>query len=457
MQRSRSTLLFGIVFLLVYAYVVYRACVISFTHDEALTYTLLTGDWMMLHNANNHPLNSLLAKLSSLLFGYGEPALRLPNVLAFGVYGYFTYRLILLLRSPIAVGVAFGLLICNPFVLDFFSLCRGYGLGMAAALAAWVFFLEEKHRWAWFAALLAVYANYTFLYLYLALAATFVTSSYFQSRSFTFRVWLRSLAPTLIGLLPALAHMIILKTKKQLYFGGDNNIFADTIDSMLGAIRYNQPASGWLFWGITIVLVGTLVVSWVRSWKRPDSKLWVASVVIGMILLIPTVLNLIMGIRFPVQRGSLVYLISLIVFVAVFISEATASKKGYSYWMHAAWLALPVALTIRWALGFQTFFTATWTYDAYTKQALERIDEDRNTRMGIVLETHWLFQPAVRYYQETHYTQWLKPGHRIESYTSKADYYYLFDQEVATLETPVDTVHAFRLTQSRVLRSKASL
>jgi hypothetical protein len=67
-------------------YVAVRAALMSFTHDESLTYTILKGDETWVFTGNHHVLNSILAKGSALLFGYSELALRLPNVLAFAAY-----------------------------------------------------------------------------------------------------------------------------------------------------------------------------------------------------------------------------------------------------------------------------------------------------------------------------------------------------------------------------------
>jgi len=120
-----------------------RAQSLSFTHDESLTYLhgvrpglerLLAFSYV---DANNHLLNTLLAWLSSLAFGNGELALRLPNVAAFVLF--FTAVFLLLRRRvrPALVVPGLLLLTCNPFQLDFFALCRGYGLGlgfMAASL-----------------------------------------------------------------------------------------------------------------------------------------------------------------------------------------------------------------------------------------------------------------------------------------------------------------------------------
>ena len=115
-------------------YVGVRAWALSFTHDESLTYTsyvhrpfssiLLSRET----DANNHPLNTLAMKLGGGLFGPSEIALRWSSVVAFVVY---LLALLVLLRRverrPIRI-LGISIAIASPYVLDFFSLARGYGL-----------------------------------------------------------------------------------------------------------------------------------------------------------------------------------------------------------------------------------------------------------------------------------------------------------------------------------------
>ena len=82
------------------AFLLFRAQALSFTHDEALTYlhAIRPGIGRLFAfgypNANNHLLNSALAWCSYRMFGNAEWALRLPNVLAFGIFVFAAYRLL---------------------------------------------------------------------------------------------------------------------------------------------------------------------------------------------------------------------------------------------------------------------------------------------------------------------------------------------------------------------------
>ncbi len=168
-------------------YEVIRAGRSSFTCDEAGTYLdFISPNVLALFNfnsANNHFLNSLLAKISSGLAGPSELALRLPNLLAYAVYLLFAFLMLeRFVKNRIVVLCGYLLLSLNPYVLDFFSLCRGYGLSLGFLMASLFFFLtflengpypapgrDRALRRSLIAAGLAVLSSFSLLNVYLGL------------------------------------------------------------------------------------------------------------------------------------------------------------------------------------------------------------------------------------------------------------------------------------------------
>jgi 4-amino-4-deoxy-L-arabinose transferase-like glycosyltransferase len=127
-----SLLLLAISFLLV----VLKAWTLPITMGEAYTYTRWVdapfSDFSTLPGYNNHPLNTLLCKLSVALFGPSEFTLRLPNVLLALLYFGSIYRIARTLfgRSVwLLLTVAVNCL--NPLVLDHLAAARGYAMELA--------------------------------------------------------------------------------------------------------------------------------------------------------------------------------------------------------------------------------------------------------------------------------------------------------------------------------------
>jgi len=164
-----------------------RAARAPLTYDEANTYlSFISPNILAIFNfntANNHFLNSLLAKISSAVAGTSEFVLRLPNLLAYAAYLLFAFLILnRFVKTKIIVLCGYLLLSLNPFVLDYFSLCRGYGLSLGFLMASLFFFFSsldktignkpDAYRYLQFsltALCFGILANFSLLNIYLGL------------------------------------------------------------------------------------------------------------------------------------------------------------------------------------------------------------------------------------------------------------------------------------------------
>ena len=154
---------------LAFAASVHRAASQSITIDEASTYIdfVSTGWDAFFHryDANNHPLYTLLAKASVALFGLSEFALRLPSLIGAAIFLTSLNRILRRATGDswwTVLGVA--LLALNPYMLDFFTAARGYGLGCGLMLASIDAVLRERFHHAGVAMGLAAATNLTFVF-----------------------------------------------------------------------------------------------------------------------------------------------------------------------------------------------------------------------------------------------------------------------------------------------------
>ena len=170
------------------AYEIARAIGVSFTIDEASTFLLYVRDGFLalfnFNEANNHFLNSALTKICYVAGGNHDLILRLPNLVGFVLYLVFGYLILERFTRRTTVLFGFILLVANAYVLDFFSLCRGYGLSLGFLMAALYLFLiflsrypKERARSASFltgalaCAIFPVFSNFALLNVYLSLVA----------------------------------------------------------------------------------------------------------------------------------------------------------------------------------------------------------------------------------------------------------------------------------------------
>jgi hypothetical protein len=184
-----------------------RALYVPLTYDEAAAYiryidttfpSVFDTGSLSLFNfevATNHFLNTVLTRLSYLAAGGSELSLRIPNLLGYAMY--LAFSLLILHRFARDRRVAFGgflLLNLNPYVLDFFTLSRGYGLSVGFLMGALFFLfrclesLREGHapardlsRTLVFAGG-AVLANFALLNVYLAIFVVLLVALFVFNR-----------------------------------------------------------------------------------------------------------------------------------------------------------------------------------------------------------------------------------------------------------------------------------
>ena len=189
-RKNTVILVLGLIAICAAAFKAYSA---SFTHDEAssfLNYVVYRITLMSCAynpncwgTANNHLLNTLFMRLSSDVFGNSAFSLRLSNLTALLLYVYSAAQIVRR-TSHNAVYAALGMIVLclNPYVLDFFALARGYGLGLGLmffSIYALIKFASSRKpifsTISVVAACLAVFANLTYIVYMASLAAVLFT------------------------------------------------------------------------------------------------------------------------------------------------------------------------------------------------------------------------------------------------------------------------------------------
>lgn len=197
--KQKEKLIYFCLGLSFFSYVFARTILVGITYDEAWTlgafvrgsfYNIVTCEPAI---ANNHLLNSFLIKM---IYSFGQETVflaRLPNLLSMIAYLYFSFKICHTFFKPLLGISLYILLISNPFLLDFFGLARGYGLGIGFLMSSLYFLLKFRKtgvsRNGIFALLLgsfAVLSNLTFLFffvgLFIAGQFVFLTKNDFELR-----------------------------------------------------------------------------------------------------------------------------------------------------------------------------------------------------------------------------------------------------------------------------------
>lgn len=454
-----------------------RAQLLSLTHDESLTYLhgvrpglarILAFSYA---DANNHLLNTLLAWLSSLAFGNSELALRLPNVAAFALFFTAAFLLLRRLVRPALVVPGLLLLVGNPFQLDFFALCRGYGLGLGF-MAASLYFASKSlegadgggaaakrrrrnaARAGWFA-LAATLANLALLNYYLALLVVLGMLQFTRERQAWradasagggswerggfWRAFLRFwVAPQLLpaSLLAAVLTPVVvkLKMKGSFYLGGDTGFWRDTVGSLVEGTLYSQPYANAVRYPLETAVAAMLVAAVaILTWRfksgsagsNRGSGLLAPGLLAACFLSVETQHSL-LGTPFLTGRAAL-FLVPLFGLTVMSSCDALAQHRKFAWAGTLAAVVLGLAAATHTAASVNTTHTHTWAYDADTRHMMEDLRRFLWTRRlpprKLRLGSEWIYQPTVNYYLERHRLDWLEPMTRRE-FDGDFDFYF---------------------------------
>ena len=434
------------------AYIIYKAASNSFTHDEAFTWNRWVFrsyfDIIFYYGQdiipNNHILKSVLMKTSEWMFGSREFALRLPNVLAGAGFLLLSYRWLKTFEKPWLTIIGFIVMVCNPYLLDFFTLARGYGLSSFFLLATLVSFTRyvssggaRPATGMFILAAFAVWSNFILLICFGALWFVFVL--YLLLRLGKSKVSLAEKAkqfyqavrkPLIVSIVLFLVIIRPLIVMSGDLFGPGDGFWTNTVRSLILSSTNNEWPQAVDPVGIFVALVTMAAAilffmdlhrNQYDAGKSPHFLFFLLAVVPAGITMLQHGL---FQVPFLEGRTGLPFLV-LFGFLTICLLHYLALR-----WRDA----LPIVVSVPFCLFLLSNFFAnarlgyniTWQYEKHTKEILKIIGKDRNIhapdriRLGIT----WIFEPTINYYRKTRRLDWLEKVTR-DGYEGDYDYYYV--------------------------------
>ncbi len=392
-----------------WGYVWLRAWLVPLTFDEinALEYARPFRWERAADTAAIHLLNTRLTSWIFEMGGTSELMLRLPNVFAFLFYLLAAIDLGRLVRPQLAM-LQFILLATPPFLLDFFGLARGYGLGLGAMLPAIAFalrfFLSARWKWMVFSlvcGMLAVVANYTMLNFLLPLVGVLCLTSLYRygRKARGWSMMAATLVPTALFLAVLLPILFALARGGQLYFGGREDPWTDTVVSLGRSLGYHtaySKAVSLIFQCAAVIAVAWALRCLVGA-ARSRSK-GTSVVLSGLLLrgsLLPWLQHVLLETPLPVERTALLYLpmVSLLLVRAI---GALRRRTGNT-------VALILGSLCAWhsAATLNVESTYSWRFDSGGREVVDVIRKGfpGRVRLGINYE----YAPAIWHYRGIHH------------------------------------------------------
>ncbi len=489
LKKSWLLCLFGVC---MFVYIVIRAFTVSITHDEVNTCLLYAP--MSVYDIvtykdpipNNHILHTLLVKLCENLFGISQFTVRIPNLLGFFLYFGAVVAFVYAVSPKWTIRIfALSAFMLNPFLIDFFSLARGYALSLdfmlVACYMAYLWLHEAKTAYLCLAlglAITAAYTNFTALNFFAPFAGLLAVSILQHARQHAPKdthaqrlFWLKHGAILAAGclFLAAISYLPIkaMTSTDQFRFWGTKGFFEDTLQTLVymsldgrGYIK-NMETTKQIFSIFTAlylcVLYAAIAINlWTKKTQLIRNPLGffglllfgaVASVIVQYFLL---------GTPYVTSRTAL-FFYPLTVLATIFFAEKLRQLMPKTELR----LFVPTTLFIVWHfIGTLNLRSAgEWWYDRDDKivlNYLKKVYEESGRKEPIKLDAHWLFLPALHFYEQTENMSWIKLAswHQDPRPNDGAEYYYVVSEELPAFTERYEPVMDFDWKSRILMRLK---
>jgi hypothetical protein len=460
---------------LLFAYVACRAYLISFTHDEGLTYQHFiypTAKEIFSYSnpdPNNHLLNTLIVRFVAAYFPLKDYILRIHSVLFYLLYLFFSWRLAKDFQSPWLRFGAFLFLNCIPYLLDFFSMARGYGMSYAFMMGSLYYlkrWLENSGSKPFAASLglagLAVLSSFVTISFYLSLCAVIFLALMVRNYQGFFRKSWRELVLLSAISLPLLSYVIYISFKMQnagqLYVGTNAGFWTGTIRSLITRLLYMHFPVGRFLFGLAsfsiALILGSAAVFSLRSLKLKEFSFLTALTVIVILCGMSVVLqHYLLDVIYVSDRTALFLLIP---FLVLTLELFRAGLVRFS--IGKILFVVGVLASVGHFLYHSSFsYFLETTYDASTKRALQdlkkyREGKDIDSLKGLYV--YWVYQPASAFYQASEDFGPMKQIERYPGFDYGYDYYYIPDSIMYELkDRPIRVIADYPITQSVLLEN----
>lgn len=474
---------FWLMYAIVFIGIAYKAITVPITHDEGWTVIQYLDesfwDIMMYPDnwPNNHILNTLFTKVSARIFGVFEWSVRLPNLFFFWVYAFGVYRFLrIVLKDRMLLFVPTAtLFVLSPYFLDFFGLCRGYGISSALTILSVSYFTSgfvlrrSKHIWLAFAfALLASYANFTVL-LYFA-AACVTAAIYFL----LFRLsWLEAAKNWGVQLLvfvlyAALIYVPIYKMKStnQFEFWTSKGFYEETVFSVVhnsltdSSLYTRHEWFAILVVVLTVVLWGLAIRKLVQS-NRIQFAFRKPLIVVGAILMLTILINLlqtnIIGDPNLNGRTALFLLPVFLSFVACGIALLPIGNRNWISLSLGVFLVLIAVQHL--GMSYRPNSFKEWRFDEHTDEVIAYIESNSTEYEFTELSVDWLYFNSFEFYNKYSFSyKWkLAPDQRRDFMNTNSRYCYVPEEKVPDMQPNYEIVKIYEGGQTLMRRRSSGL
>ncbi len=288
-------------------------------------------------------------------------------------------------------------MLCNPYLIDFYSLARGYGMATAFMACStgcmFSFSVSTANKWYYASlvfAMLAAYANFAFLLFWFSIH--FLLIGILLYNNTLSRSTIRTLAITVclsLGFVLLCAAPLIHARQSILHdFYLRDGFYRNTVLTITNRFIYGSPIPFLSSNMLSRLACGTIIIStiyFLLKIKRNISLVFTNPFCLSFILLILVWATNIVQVHltqsaYITDRTALIYYV-LFIFVLLFLLREWIQNKIFGSGFVTVGIAIFFVLHFINAVNFTSVYE--WSFDAYTYDVLDYIESYRNEHKGL--------------------------------------------------------------------------
>lgn len=459
--------------------VLHKAITIPITYDETATavyyinFSYLDiikypGSW-----PSNHILNTILVKFFVSLFGKEQWVVRLPSVLSFLIYCYATYLFCKTVFSIQSKLFLFGAVIffLNFYLIDFFSLSRGYALSCAfltlSVTCIIKSYTDKNDLLQWFGFLCAIfssYANFTSLVYLISACISFVVYFVFVSNSnrkiITWNNFFFLLICVGYGAL-IITPIIKMKQDDQFKYWTSNGFINETMVSTVNCFKYASPNLESLdnvYVSMVIIgLVFFILFFWVyrilkHNYLRQAIKnpIFLSNSLLLMTAFISIANCIFTNTPYLNARTALFFYPMFSMLICSILSSL--NKTNILLQLLSGYLILFFAVS-HFKKAYRSDRVSEWWFDEKTFEVMKILRDDSQCKK-IKLRTYWMFNSSFQFYSQTGKFNdvELSSYDKEPDFNSDIDYYYVMWNDLEKFKNKYYIVASFNNDERHLLK-----
>ena len=380
-------------------------------HEETLSFYFLKNSELRLlfGTANTHWLNSFFMRLWMSIFGNEAFTLRLHSLLALPFYATGIYRLSRHVDSRFWAFLFYVFVLFNPYILDFFTVARGYALALTFQVWLLCFAIpiyknnnfSEKKWWSvWLCCAFMLLSNLSFLYIVFGVVGMFFLQILTRQPGYNLnKNTLKIIGGFVLLIATAATNLILIKYAGDLWLGGDN-----AINSIFNTVWhgytffYEIEILPQILTGFTLIGIaassGYFLYQSIKN-ERISAGLFLAGLVIGLVAL-NVFFHLAFGTPYLEKRTALQWWLPFMLLLFLFFDEITKRKKGF-FGQKILAATVGILLFVQLAYLFKSSFDYRMSRRQYEQPILRHLYELQPKHLGLGVHFYVIFRNYYRY------------------------------------------------------------